>query len=358
MKYLLDFFHQKVPKSGNEMPAYYRSALVFSEKVLAVYFLISFGLFYWREKQILFIPIILAALMVLCAFNTEKMSMRMNVAAYSLTTVFWTGWYIYSFGWSIGGQHILLPMLVLVFFNIYDSPVLKIIKWLLIIVYRMLLFAYSLNYAAIYAMDQSTAIIYQTINSLTLFIILAIDFIIFSSSIQDTERELRLNNQELHKEADTDPLTQLPNRRAMLDFIQNFCDTAPDPTFAVAIGDIDFFKKVNDTYGHNCGDFTLQKLAELFREKAGTDYYVCRWGGEEFCFFLPGKNIDEAWSSMFDLCESVRKMKLEFEGNKFSITITIGIEENDFHSSIDTILEKADKKLYMGKVAGRNRVVM
>ena len=61
---------------------------------------------------------------------------------------------------------------------------------------------------------------------------------------------------------------------------------------------------------------------------------------------------------MFSLCDAVRKMPLSFEGHEFSITITIGLEENDFRSSIDQILEKADKKLYMGKVAGRNRVVM
>ena len=358
MEYLLNFFRQKVPKSGMEMPGYFRSALVASEKMLAVYYFLTAILIYWRVEKLEILPIIMLGLMILFVVNTYKMSMRMNITAFTVVILIWCGWYIYAFGWGCGGQHLLLPLLLLFFFNIFDPPWVKIANLVGLIAYRMALFAYSLHHDSLYSLDSTSNIIFQTVNSVTLFLILAVDYIIFSSSIQDTERELRLNNQELHKEADTDPLTGLPNRRAMMDRITLFRDQMPDSPFSVAIGDIDFFKKVNDTYGHNCGDYTLQELANLFREKAGEEYNVCRWGGEEFCYFMPGKNIDEAWNYMFDLCEAVRKMPLKFDNNEFSITITIGIEENDFHSSLETILEKADKKLYMGKTSGRNRVVM
>ena len=358
MKFLLDFFHQKVPKSGTEMPGYFRNALVCSEKMLAVYFFLTGFIIFWRIHKVEILPIALLLVMVLCIVGTHRMSMPMNINVFTAGILIWCGWYIYAFGWGCGGQHFLLPLLLLFFFNIFDPPWMKIANLIGLISYRMLLFAYSLRHPGLYSLDSTTNIIFQTVNSVTLFLVLAVDYIIFSSSIQNTERELRLNNQELHKEADTDPLTQLPNRRAMLERISRFRGQLPDAPFSVAIGDIDFFKKVNDTYGHNCGDYTLRELAKLFREKAGQEYFVCRWGGEEFCFFMPGKNIDEAWNYMFDLCVAVRKMRLEFEKQAFSITITIGIEENDYQSSIETILEKADKKLYMGKMAGRNRVVM
>nr|MCR5089549.1 GGDEF domain-containing protein [Oscillospiraceae bacterium] len=126
--------------------------------------------------------------------------------------------------------------------------------------------------------------------------------------------------------------------------------------YSVAIADIDFFKRVNDTYGHSCGDYTLRALADLFREKAPSR--VCRWGGEEFCFFLPGKNLDQAGMEMNELCLAVRNLKLNYEGHDFSITITIGVAENDFSSPIESILEEADKKLYIGKSSGRNQVVL
>ena len=143
----------------------------------------------------------------------------------------------------------------------------------------------------------------------------------------------------------------------MLNEIDQFQRHFPEETFSVAIADIDFFKKVNDTYGHNCGDYTLRTLADLFRQKAGEAYTVCRWGGEEFCFFLPEKNLDQAGHVLFEICNDVRNMKLKFEDIEFSITITMGVEENDFTSPLKDILENADQKLYMGKNSGRDQVV-
>lgn len=143
----------------------------------------------------------------------------------------------------------------------------------------------------------------------------------------------------------------------MLDSLNDFVAANPALPYSVAIADIDFFKKVNDTYGHPCGDATLKALAGLFMER-DAKYTVCRWGGEEFCFFLPGLNLDEAGVILHDLCNAVRKLPLRFGDAAFSITITIGVEENDFQSPPDVILEKADRKLYMGKVNGRDQVVI
>lgn len=358
MKYIIDFFKKKAPKTVTEMPEYFKNALTITEGMMAVYFLVSLLVIIRENHRIEILPVVLLFLMALCLAFHSKMSMRTNTVSFTAITITWCGVYIYSFGWGCGGQHMLIPLLVLSFFNIYQQPWKKIANLVGLLVYRMILFDFSLHHPPLYSLSTVTNVIFQTVNSVTLFLILAVEFIIFSSSIQETERQLRINNQELHKEADTDPLTGLANRRAMLDIISFHREAAPEMPFCVAIGDIDFFKKVNDTYGHNCGDYTLQELAKLFREKAEMNYRVCRWGGEEFCFFIPGKNLDEAWNLMFDLCESVRKMPLSFEGHDFSITITIGIEENDFKSPVDVILDKADKKLYMGKVSGRNRVVM
>ena len=126
----------------------------------------------------------------------------------------------------------------------------------------------------------------------------------------------------------------------------------------MAIADLDFFKQVNDTYGHKCGDYTLTRLTTLFKEHALERYSVCRWGGEEFCFFMPEMNLDQAGIVMNDLCSEVRKMNLLYEGNEFSITLSIGVEEYDFASSLDELLDAADDKLYKAKNAGRNRVVV
>ena len=359
MKFLLDFLHQKVPKSGKEIPLYYRRALSSSEVLLVVYFLLCFLLYpLINNGRWEWIPLLFMAGTGCCFLTLKKNGVHLNLFLYAVLCAGWVWWNVWQFGWSSGVQHSLTLLLVFVFFNVYAKPVHKILWLLGLLAFRILLFSMSQHYPALYKMDADANTVYQTLNTVAFFVMTAVMCIIFSTSIQDTERQLRLKNQTLYKEAGTDPLTGLPNRRSMIETIEHFYKTSGDQTFSVAIADIDFFKQVNDTYGHNCGDYTLVKLTELFVEHSMGRYSVCRWGGEEFCFFMPGTNLDEAKVLMNDLCFAVERLKLVHEEHEFSITITIGVEEFDFSSPLEDLLESADEKLYMGKNAGRNRVVV
>ena len=358
MKFFLDFLHQKVPRDRGDMPVYYRRALVTGEILQAVYFLVCFFLYPLINHRWEWIPILFIALTMGCFWVAKTQKVRTNLIAYALVCLGWVFWNVQHFGWSSGVQHFLTLMIVLVFFNVYDKPLTKIIWLAVVLAFRIMLFSISQRVPAMYKMGTDANTIYQTVNTVAFFLMLAAMCVIFSTSIQDTERQLRLKNQTLYKEAGTDPLTGLPNRRAMIEQIEKYYETNGDQPFSVAIADIDFFKKVNDTYGHNCGDYTLVRLTELFVEHSMGRYSVCRWGGEEFCFFIPGMNLDDAGTLMNDLCFAVEKMKLKFEEHEFSITITIGVEEYDFASSLDELMNSADEKLYMGKEAGRNRVVI
>ena len=359
MKFFLDFLHQKVPKAGGEVPLYYRRALTTSEVLLVVYFLVCFLLYplinhnRWEWSPVAFLVLTAGGL-----WCVKNLGVRGNLFIYAILCAGWVGWNVRYFGWNSGVQHFLTLMLVLVFFNVYDKPVTKIIWFVTILTYRIILFSMSLQTPAIYTMDREANTIYQTVNTVAFFLMLAGMCIIFSTSIQDTERQLRLKNQMLYKQAGTDPLTGLPNRRQMIGRIEQHYQENMDKPFSVAIADIDFFKQINDTYGHNAGDYTLVRLTELFVEHSMGRYSVCRWGGEEFCFFMPGLNLDEAGVLMNDLCFAVEKMKLKYEEHEFTITITIGVEEFDFASPLDELMDAADEKLYMGKNAGRNRVIL
>jgi len=358
MNFLLEFFHQEVPKSGGAMPAYYRKALMISEVILVACFLASVGVILFSTGTWMWPPAIIMAITVACLLSIDRIGARLNLACYAAIIVAWVAWYVYRFGWSLGVQSFLVSILPLAYFNIYERPAAKIAYFLGLVTFRILLFAWSLKHTPLSVLDHAETLVCQIVNSIVPLLILTFDFILFSSSIQASERALTINNQVLHKEAGTDPLTGLPNRRALLDEIEQYLRAAPESQFSVAIADIDFFKKVNDTYGHNCGDYTLKELATLFMEAAADKYKVCRWGGEEFCFFLPGMNIDDAGREMNDVNIAVRKKPLHFGEVDFSVTITIGVEENDYHSTMEQILDRADRKLYMGKVGGRNRVVV
>ena len=359
MKYLLDFLHQKVPRAGKEIPAYYRRALSSSEVLLVVYFVLCFLLYpLINQGRWEWVPLLFTAAAGGCLLALKYRGVRLNLFLYALLCIGWVWWNIRQFGWSSGVQHFLTLLLVFVFFNVYGKPVYKIFWLLLILAVRILLFSFSQHFPALYRMNTEANTVYQTLNTVAFFVMLAVMCVIFSTSIQDTERQLRLKNQTLYREAGTDPLTGLPNRRSMIETIEHYYKTSGDQPFCVAIADLDYFKNINDTYGHNCGDYTLVKLTELFVAHSMGRYSVCRWGGEEFCFFMPGMNLDEARVLMNDLCFAVEKLKLNHEDHEFSVTITIGVEEFDFESPLDELLNAADEKLYMGKKAGRNRVVV
>ena len=358
MSFFIDFLHQEVPKSGQKMPAYYRKALRVSEAILTLYYLLGVSTYILTVGNISW-PSIAVLIGSLFAFlNIDRMSARVNLAVVTALIGVWFGWFVHMFGWSAGIPNILVPILSLAFFNIYETPRCKLAYCFGLIAFRVLVFAYSLRHTPLHTLDHAANLVLQIVNSVVPLLILTLEFILFSSSIQASERELTINNQALHREAGTDPLTGLPNRRTLLDAVEAYRRSQPDMSFGIALADIDFFKRVNDTYGHNCGDYTLQELAKLFQTYAEGKYYVCRWGGEEFCFFLPGMNLDQAGGAMEKLHTAVRKMPLHFGDIDFSITITIGVEEYDFQSPTKDIVDRADRKLYMGKVHGRDQVVI
>lgn len=358
MSLLKDFLRQKAPKSGKEMPAYYKKALSYTAVLFGVHFLASFLLIGLAGDCWEWMPLAAAACMGALLAGLKHVGPRLAGLWESLVIEVWCAWCVHSFGWSASAQQFLVAPLILSFFNVSELPGMKLWFWSSLVVLRLMLYAYSTQHVAIHALSGQACLFFQILNTVSMFAVLGVLCILFSSNIQDTERQLRLTNEELHKEAGTDPLTQLPNRRAMQNEIARALEKSPDMPFSVAIADIDFFKKVNDTYGHNCGDYTLQALSAKFRELCSEPITVCRWGGEEFCFFMPNLNLDEAGMKMQDVSYAVKRMPLSFEGNDFSITITIGVSENDFRSPLKTILEEADRKLYMGKESGRDRVVV
>ena len=358
MGFLVDFLRQKAPKSGKDMPVYYRKALSITAVLLIAYFLASTLLFILVCGRFEFVPLVAALLTGATLWKIKRMGPRIAGLTESTLVGCWCLWFVHCFGWGAGAQQLLVTSLILSFFNVSEKPVAKVVFCLSIVAVRIAFYVYSTSHAELYPLSGQARLIFQVFNSLFIYALLGCQCMLFSTNTQDTERQLRLSNEELHKEAGTDPLTQLPNRRAMQNEIARTLEKSPDMPFSVAIADIDFFKKVNDTYGHNCGDYTLKELSRLFLENAAGRYTVCRWGGEEFCFFLPGLNLDQAGAVMQDTHAAVRKMPLHFGDIDYSITITIGVEEYDFRSSTEEVLDRADRKLYMGKVHGRDQVVI
>jgi len=160
--------------------------------------------------------------------------------------------------------------------------------------------------------------------------------------------------------ATTDPLTKLLNRREMLKRMEyervNY-ERSQSP-FSIVIADIDFFKKVNDTYGHDCGDHVLMSVAELLQTNARKQDSISRWGGEEFLLMLPDTDATGATILAEKLRRKIEESLFDCDMGQIKVTLTFGISVFMGNEALDKLISKADGALYEGKQNGRNRVVL
>ncbi len=170
--------------------------------------------------------------------------------------------------------------------------------------------------------------------------------------------ELKKRNKFFHKKAITDNLTELYNREFMQEYLNKKILEAKRYRFplSIAIIDIDFFKKINDKYGHLIGDCVLKELGKMMKEFFRGSDVAIRYGGEEFVIILP-------FSKLKDACKRMEEFRKEIENyifcrkKRIKITISSGVYEMNEKDNLKSLLENADKKLYIAKKSGRNKVI-
>ncbi|SOE01968.1 GGDEF domain-containing protein, partial [Caenispirillum bisanense] len=162
-----------------------------------------------------------------------------------------------------------------------------------------------------------------------------------------------------HRQATVDPLTGLSNRRAFDEAALRYFSYAKrhQQPLSVLVVDCDFFKKVNDRYGHDAGDKVLVKLAAILREGVRTDDVVARFGGEEFVILLPGTGPEDAKGVGEKLRRLVEEASVTEGRSTITFTVSIGVSGHaGTHESMVGLLRTADAALYAAKENGRNRV--
>ena len=167
--------------------------------------------------------------------------------------------------------------------------------------------------------------------------------------------------EKIQIDAKLDSLTKLANRGAFDESLKKEFERTKryGSTLSLAMIDIDFFKKVNDRYGHIAGDKTLQAIAKLLREQTRVNDFVSRFGGEEFAVLLPQTSADKTQSVMEKIRKNVQASHIMYDGSKIKVTISIGVGEIDLPSeTMESLIKKVDAALYRAKESGRNRVVV
>lgn len=188
-------------------------------------------------------------------------------------------------------------------------------------------------------------------NNIMGFLLVLCFCVLFILELTVSRKEIRARNAELMRLANYDELTKLRNRRSLLEIWGNLKRN----DYCVVMGDIDDFKKINDTYGHEQGDDVLKLVSGSMSGAVDAVDHVSRWGGEEFLMIVFG-NIAYALKVVDRVQQELRVADLQAGGNKLTVTMTFGVcEASEVPSGdIDEIIRRADRRLYLGKTSGKN----
>ncbi len=193
----------------------------------------------------------------------------------------------------------------------------------------------------------------------------AVDFIMKPFRLEEvyarvkTHLTLSAALKKLALDNETDPLTGLFNRRGFLERIKNEAIRFKrnQKPFSILFGDIDLFKKINDTYGHSAGDAILVNISSILNTEKREIDQVARWGGEEFLVLLPETNLKGAVLSGNKIRKSISAKPVIHEGQEIHVTMSFGVSEYNGETPIEKTIDLADQRLYLAKNSGRNKVV-
>jgi len=177
------------------------------------------------------------------------------------------------------------------------------------------------------------------------------------------QNELKKLEIELRELSNRDPLTNLYNRRYLSDISQDLLSLAKrnDTELSVLMIDIDKFKNINDTYGHDVGDEVIKLLSKQLIDFVRKSDVVARLGGEEFAIIFPNTDVDNAKNKAEEIRKEIELLTINLEDSR-TILFTVSIGVSSFNKDVDlefeSILKKSDEALYEAKENGRNRVVL
>ncbi len=277
-------------------------------------------------------------------FPFFAIAIYLEVAAHMTCAVILTGW-------NSGFQITLIGMSVLALYSEYTGRALKlkIIRMMPACILGMFLYLGSYVYLqyhpAPYSLPAKTEYALSLLWGVIVFVIMlfVLQLLVYIAISSENQLEYQLSH---------DKLTGLPNRYYLSTQFENVEKENSD--YWIAISDIDNFKKINDNYGHNCGDYVLKTIGEIFGKK---DVLVGRWGGEEFLFLRKMEKDTDPFKYVDDIRKEIEQTDFSYEGQKLAVTMTFGMSYFRGSDGLYGAIRDADEKLYAGKHSGKNKVV-
>jgi len=258
----------------------------------------------------------------------------------------------YILGWDSGFHYYLIPFVLFVFVNHKQSIAVQSAQSIIVFVVYIGLLVNASHDAYEPVLSASVINGLQVMNiALSFFAIGLLGYALRTSSMRA--------EWEMEQLAIKDSLTGLYNRRKMYEMIalEEARMQRNGKASVLVIADIDWFKTINDEYGHDCGDEVLIAISKLMQTTLRQQDILSRWGGEEFMLLLPETNNDGAMKVIEVLRATIAAHNFEYCGHHLSVTMTFGMQVFDNTQPVEDIIKQADNSLYKGKEKGRNCVI-
>ena len=294
---------------------------------------------------------------ILCRFGhilPVYVSIILEVTVYSIVSTYFVGTRCgtYFFLFSI------IPIIIYFGSNLFSGKQ----RWGVVVMLALNFTAFVIVYFSFYYQEP----VYEVPSSITLVLVIFSAFAMVFATIfynvmyiytsENKVTNLELKNQQLSLDAHEDALTSLLNRRGFLPLVKSLMESK-EKRFCIAFCDLDDFKRVNDSYGHEAGDEVLKHTTMMIKQELpGCD--ICRWGGEEFGILLRDNDLAAARSKVERLRKTIESNPTSFFGKQIFVTITIGLEQNTpKYKTPEALIKKADERMYYGKQHGKNVLV-
>ena len=282
-------------------------------------------------------------------------SILLEVSTYAVASVYYIGWHCGSFIFIFS----IVPIIIyfgMFLFNRYRIHAIFISLMLDYSVFTVLYIVFH-ERPPLIETQKWTQMTLTLFSAFVMFVSIIFYSIFYIYSSEKEVDDLAHENEQLSAEACNDTLTGLLNRRGFLPKVEELMKEGDNGHFCIAFLDIDNFKRVNDSYGHECGDEVLKHISKMIKkEMHGCG--ICRWGGEEIVILMKDYDMAVARQKMEYMRESIGATPTVFYNKLIPVTITVGLEEyRDIYGKPDDIIKTADERMYYGKQHGKNIVI-
>lgn len=282
-------------------------------------------------------------------------SILLEVAVYSVVAIYFIGWHSGTFCFLCS----IIPIIIYFGSFLFKSGK----RWIIALIYSVnfalyiFLFLKFRDAQPVYRLSEVSASVLMIFSSFVAAFSIIFYNTIYIYSSESERTNLEQKNVQLSDDAHKDALTGLLNRRGFLPEMEELMKDEKTRNFCVAFCDIDNFKRVNDSFGHDGGDEVLRHITKLIKgEMQGCS--ICRWGGEEIVILMKDYDFAVAKVKMEYVRKLVESNPTVFYNKRIPVTITIGLEENkDIYSNPEELIKVADERMYYGKEHGKNIVI-